>query len=218
MKKEQTVKEMKESVVEAIREKELPEEFINYTIGSCADLLEELTDGLQGTVEILKALSDRQMAKAEFGAFDDLEEIFGKAAEMCEKDDKEKDPEDRDDKEAENLSPADIYPSVVVYVPGLTPGLGTEGMVDDLVDLSDPRVKEIRFKETDFLIAFDAGNIRKLWNKYYLTGPAVIYAVDDRDEIRPLTFAEIMKIRAVLEHLEEKVVVDGKGRPVFAVC
>lgn len=200
--------QMKDELVRAIREKDAPASFLNEMLDSCVDLLQELTDGLQGTMDIFSALYEKRAEKA--GIADKEEGSVEKTEDPCHASD--------EDGEDDQPSPAQIYPSVVIYHPGDAPWVSTEEALIDIVDISEPHVREIRFKETDFLIAFDEKDIKKICDKYYLTGAAVIYAPDKYDILRPLTCAEIMKIFAVIRHMEEEVLIERALKPAFAVC
>lgn len=61
MKEMKEMAEMKDLLVEVIQKNDLPESFVAETIDSCADILKEITAGLQGTVDILKALSAKRV-------------------------------------------------------------------------------------------------------------------------------------------------------------
>lgn len=55
--------QMKDELVRAIREKDAPASFLNEMLDSCVDLLQELTDGLQGTMDIFSALYEKRLRK-----------------------------------------------------------------------------------------------------------------------------------------------------------
>lgn len=216
MKEMKEMAEMKDLLVEVIQKNELPEPFVAETIDSCADVLKEISVGLQGTVDILKALSVKRV--------DHLRDS-GEKGLSAEKDStsretthKEEDMPDSVDLEDGEIDPSEIYPSVVVYYPGFVPRIGTAETFMDMLDLTDPHVKEIRFKETDFLIAFNEQDVKKAGDTYYLTGLAMIYAADQEEKLRPLTCEEILKISAIIRHMETEALINGAAKPAFAVC
>ena len=208
--------EMKDLLVEVIQKNDLPEPFVAETIDSCADILKEITAGLQGTVDILKALSAKRVDH--IGDSGEKGLSAEKDSTSRETTHKEEDAPDSSDLEDGEIDPSEIYPSVVVYYPGFVPRIGTAETFMDMLDLTDPHVKEIRFKETDFLIAFHEQDVKKAGDTYYLTGLAMIYAADQEEKLRPLTCEEILKISAIIRHMETEALINGAAKPAFAVC
>ena len=109
-------------------------------------------------------------------------------------------------------------PKVVFYVPGYGPSVSVEPLITRGFDLKSQGTREIRFAETDFLICFHDEDVERTWNRYYLTGPAVIYAVDKDDMIRSLTEEEIRLITSICLHKEEKKNDEAGAFPVFRLC
>lgn len=220
MKEMKKMAEMKDLLVEVIQKNDLPEPFVAETIDSCADILKEITAGLQGTVDILKALSAKRVDHLRGSGEKDLsgEENASMDSNSRETTHKEEDAPDSSDLEDGEIDPSEIYPSVVVYYPGFVPRIGTAETFMDMLDLTDPHVKEIRFKETDFLIAFHEQDVKKAGDTYYLTGLAMIYVADQEEKLRPLTCEEILKISAIIRHMETETLINGAAKPAFAVC
>lgn len=104
--------------------------------------------------------------------------------------------------------------TVVFYTPGYGPTVGIEGLLGDAFDPSDEGYREMRFLETDFLICFNSDDVVHLWGNYYLTGPAMIYAVDEHEEVRSLTEEEIVLIFSICKHKESRMGM----KPAFRLC
>ena len=120
------------------------------------------------------------------------------------------------DKAAEGSQEADTRKRVILYTPGQFPKKSLEDVGNGVFDQNAPGFREMRFAETDFLICFNEDDVCHLWGNSYLTGPSMIYAVDENEEVRSLTEQEMFKILSILIHKEEQF---GRGRlPIFRLC
>ncbi len=127
-----------------------------------------------------------------------------------EDDDEDNDWEDyrppvRMDFDPENFDEYGDWPVVVFYVPGYGPSISREQIVRRGFNPNDPDYREMRFLDTNYLICFSKEDCIEKDDKYYLSGPAVIYAVDRKEQIRSLAEDEVMDILSICVHKEEKI-------------
>ena len=98
---------------------------------------------------------------------------------------------------------------VIFYHPAYGPSVAWD-------DFKSTSVKELRFLDTDFLICFKDEGVDRVDSKYYLDGPAVIYAIDKDEHIRSLSDAEISKIVSACLYKEEAL--GSCEAPVLRLC
>lgn len=160
-----------------------------------------------------------------------IREILGSSEEDDEQEKKSKELAGNDsadgepEKKSQAAAPSELLagltaemPKVVFYVPGYGPSVSVEPLVSRGFDLKSKGTREIRFAETDFLICFHEEDVERSWDRYYLTGPAVIYAVDKDDMVRSLTEDEIRLITSICLHKEETKADLAEACPVFRLC
>ena len=105
---------------------------------------------------------------------------------------------------------------VILYHPAYGPSVAWEPVVMRGFDFKSTSVKELRFLDTDFLICFKDEDVDRVDSKYYLDGPAVIYAIDKDEHIRSLSDAEISKIVSACLYKEEAL--GSCEAPVLRLC
>lgn len=116
----------------------------------------------------------------------------------------------------EDIREEDTRKRVVLYTPGLFPKTSLENMSDGIFDPKDPGYREMRFADTDLLICFNDDDVCHLWGNSYLTGPSMIFAVDENEEMRSLEDDEVFKVLSVIIHKEEHF--GMKKMPIFRLC
>ena len=105
---------------------------------------------------------------------------------------------------------------VIFFQPAYGPSVAWEPFVMRGFDFTDPRVKELRFLDTDFLICFNDADVDRIDDMYLLDGPAVIYAIDKDEHIRSLSDEEISKIVSACLYKEESY--DAIKEHVLRLC
>ena len=116
----------------------------------------------------------------------------------------------------EGIQEEDTRKRVVLYTPGLFPKASLEDMSEGIFDSKDPGYREMRFADTDLLICFNDDDVCHLWGNSYLTGPSMIFAVDENEEMRSLEDDEVFKVLSVIIHKEEHF--GMKKMPIFRLC
>ena len=116
----------------------------------------------------------------------------------------------------EGAQEEDTRKRVVLYTPGLFPKASHEDMSEGIFDSKDPGYREMRFADTDLLICFNDDDVCHLWGNSYLTGPSMIFAVDENEEMRSLDDDEVFKVLSVIIHKEEHF--GMKKMPIFRLC